>query len=88
MVGSEKITVELKSDNVVARSGGGYKSLEALVAKDQLYHEKVLVSHMITNDESLEWVVGELAQGKKLKTNEAFKNYLKKDKAEAPGIKK
>jgi hypothetical protein len=30
------------------------------------YHEKILISHMISNDESLEWVCDQLIQGKRI----------------------
>lgn len=37
--------------------GGGYQRFDVYVPKNQKQFQKKLVSHMINNKESLEWVV-------------------------------
>lgn len=67
LLGSEKHNCDLKAENVVVRTGGGYESFQAYIVANEKFHQKILVNHMINNDQSLEWVVDQLIQGKKLK---------------------
>jgi hypothetical protein len=56
LVGSQKSTCQMKSGNVLIRQGASFEMFDQVVPGAQKYHQKVLVSHMISNDESLEWV--------------------------------
>jgi hypothetical protein len=60
LVGSQKATCQLKSGNVLIRQGVSFELFDQVLPGTQMYHQKVLVSHMISNDESLEWVCDQL----------------------------
>lgn len=57
----------MKTDNLMLRVGGGFEKFTEYVPKNHRYFERSLVVHMIKSGESLEWVVDEICQGKKIK---------------------
>lgn len=67
LIGSNRISCELKRDQLMLRVGGGYEKFEEYVPKYHRYFQRVLVIHMIKSGESLEWVVDALINGKKIK---------------------
>ena len=67
LVGSERLVCDQKADSLTVRTGGGYQEFSQYVQIHENYHQKVLINHMINNDESLEWVTEQLKEGKKMK---------------------
>ena len=57
----------MRAENVVIRTGGGYVRFEDYVPENEKYFQRVLVNHMMNNDESLEWVIENLILGTRLK---------------------
>ena len=51
------------------RVGGGYQKFEDFVLTNHKNFERMLVSFMINNNKSLDWVVEQLILGKKIKSN-------------------
>ena len=89
LVGSEKTNCDLKAENVTIRKGVGYKAFTKYVKANEKYHQKILVSHMINNDESVEWVVDQLIQGKKMKMPIPAMQHIKITRPKSPtGIKR
>ena len=72
LVGSQKVTCQLKSGNVLIRQGASFELFDQVVLSSDKYHQKVLISHMISNDESLEWVCDQLIQGKRIGTKNSI----------------
>ena len=64
LIGSSRINVDLKKDNLMLRVGGGFEKFNDYVPKNHRYFERSLVVHMIKSGESLEWVVDEICSGK------------------------
>jgi hypothetical protein len=64
LIGSSRINVDLKKDNLMLRVGGGFEKFNEYVPKNHRYFERSLVVHMIKSGESLEWVVDEICSGK------------------------
>ena len=60
-VGIEKVNFDLKADNIIVRTGGGYEQFTKWMLQNQRHHQRVLINHMINNDQSLEWVFDQLA---------------------------
>ena len=67
LIGHQRTTVLLKSDNVVVRVGGGQDQFHQYVPINHRVFERALVLHMINSNESLEWVVDTLVQGQKVR---------------------
>ena len=67
LIGSARINVDLKKDNLMLRVGGGFEKFIEYVPKNHRYFERSLVVHMIKSGESLEYVVDCLFSGKKVK---------------------
>ena len=57
LIGPKIHTCDLKNENVFILVGGGFQKFAAIVMKNHKAYEKKLVSQMINNDQSLEWVV-------------------------------
>ena len=55
---------------------------EQVVPASEKYHQKILISHMISNDESLEWVCDQLIQGKRIGTKNNILGSIKIEKPE------
>lgn len=64
LIGTQKSICELKVENVVVRSGGGYERFESMVPKNDQHYQQTLISHMLNTQQSLPWVVDQLKQGK------------------------
>jgi hypothetical protein len=60
LIGSVRINVDMKTDNLMLRVGGGFEKFIDYVPKNHRYFERSLVVHMIKSGESLEWVVDEI----------------------------
>lgn len=67
LIGPNRMTCDLKNDNLMVRVGGGYEKFIDYVPKNHRYFERSLVVHMIKSGESLEGVVDALFNGRKLK---------------------
>jgi len=82
LIGSTRLSCELKRDSLMLRVGGGYEKFEEYITKNLRYHQRILVIHMIKSGESLEWVVDALINGKKIRNvNQAIQqeaSYLSK----------
>jgi len=82
LIGSNRLSCELKRDTLMLRVGGGYEKFEEYVPKNLRYFQRILVIHMIKSGESLEWVVDALINGRKIRNiNQQIQqeaNYLSK----------
>ena len=82
LIGSNRLSVDLKRDTLMLRVGGGYEKFEEYVPKNLRYFQRILVIHMIKSGESLEWVVDALINGRKIRNiNQQIQqeaNYLSK----------
>lgn len=67
LIGHNRMTCDLRQDNLMVRVGGGYEKFIDYVPKNHRYFERSLVVHMIKSGESLEGVVDALFNGRKLK---------------------
>jgi len=67
LIGHNRITCDIKNDNLICRVGGGFEKFIDYVPKNHRYFERSLVVHMIKSGESLEGVVDALFHGRKLK---------------------
>ena len=67
LVGSERLVCDQKGDNLTVRTGGGYQEFSEYLQIYENYHQKVLIHHMLNNDQTLEWVTEQLVEGKKMK---------------------
>lgn len=69
LVGTKKYPVDLKAgDLVVIKTDQSFERFDQVVPANDKAHQKILISHMLDNDESLEWVVEQLIQNKRLST--------------------
>ena len=87
LIGHQRMTCDLKNENLMLRVGGGFEKFIDYVPKNHRYIERSLVVHMIKSGESLEGVVDALFNGRKLK------NLIKESNQEieepsTPGSKK
>jgi hypothetical protein len=80
LVGSQKVTCQLKSGNVLIKVGASFEFFDQVVPSTQKYHQKVLVTHMISNDESLEWVCDQLIQNKRIVAKNNVTSNIKLDR--------
>lgn len=60
LIGSQKQVCDLKVENVVVRSGGGYERFDSMVPKNDLYYQQTLINHMLSTKQSLPQVVEQL----------------------------
>ena len=56
LVGPNRYNCELKAGHAMIKIGGGYQRFDEYVPRFQRQYQKKLVSLMITNNQSLEWV--------------------------------
>lgn len=68
LIGSGRMTCDIRSEQAMVKVGGGYEKFEDYVAKNERYHQRRLVTYMINNQASLEWVVTQLIEGKNIQT--------------------
>ena len=57
---------EIKRDVLMIRVGGGFDKFFEWVPRNHRFLERSLVVHMIKSGESLEWVIEQLFNGKKI----------------------
>lgn len=70
LVGTKKYPCELKAgDLAVIKTDASFERFDQVVPANDKAHQKILISHMLDNDESLEWVVEQLIQNKRLSTS-------------------
>ena len=86
IIGSQRINLDVKNDQLLCRVGGGYEKFHEYVPKNSKYFQKMLVVHMIKSGESLEWVIDALMNGKKIKN--IFDSKEKQDKNDSFTIKR
>lgn len=67
LFGTCKYTCTLKAGVVIVRIGGGYERLEEFLLQNQETQAKALISYMNKCQESLDWVLNELLEGRKIK---------------------
>jgi hypothetical protein len=67
LIGSNRMSCALTRDQLMVRVGGGYERFEEYVPNHHRYFMRMLVVHMIKSGESLEWVIEQLIQGKRIK---------------------
>ena len=60
------MTCEIKRDVLMIRVGGGFEKFFEWVPKNHRYLERCLVINMIKSGESLEWVIEQLINAKKI----------------------
>lgn len=68
LIGSNRMTCDLRADVAMVKVGGGYQRFEDYVTKNEGHHQRRLVTYMINNQASLEWVVTQLIEGKNIQT--------------------
>ena len=66
LVGSNRMTFDVRSGAAVVKVGGGYERFDDYISKNQRQLQRRLVTYMINNQASLEWVVNQLIDGKNL----------------------
>ena len=68
LIGCERLNIKQNSntESLLARVGGGYVKFEDHVLKQNKYYQRMLVIYMIKSGESLEWVVEQLVDNKKI----------------------
>lgn len=69
LVGSDRKLCELKGDRVAIRHGGGYEPLQDYLPQKDRHHQRKLVQEMLQTDQSLEWVVDQHVQAKRIQSN-------------------
>lgn len=67
LIGCNRMTCELTRDQLMVRVGGGYERFEEYVPNNVRYFMRMLVVHMIKSGESLEWVIEQLINGRRIK---------------------
>lgn len=72
MIGSNRNNCDLKGENVIVRVGGGSDEFEKYVDFNHRTFERILVVHMINSSQSLEWVIEQLIQDKKIKNGGVY----------------
>ena len=68
LVGSDRKLCELKADRATIRHGGGYEPLQEYLPANDRRHQRKLVQEMLQTDQSLEWVVDQHIQAKRIHT--------------------
>ena len=67
LIGSNRVNVDLKNDNLIVHVGGGSERFEDYVATNLKYFQRQLVVYMLKSGESLEWVIDQLIAGNMIK---------------------
>ena len=63
LIGPNRQNCELKAGHAMIKAGGGYQRFDEYLLRNLRQHQKKLVSLMINNNQSLEWVVTRLMDG-------------------------
>lgn len=66
-IGAVKANCYLRSDNVIVRVGGGQYNFEEWVPFNHRIFERTIVINMINSGETMEWVLDQMIQEKKIK---------------------
>lgn len=68
LLGSERLNFKQNqnTDSLLVRVGGGYVKFEEHILKFSRYYQRMLVVYMIKSGESLEWVIEQLVNNKKI----------------------
>lgn len=66
-IGAIKANCYLRSDNVIVRVGGGQYNFEEWVPFNHRIFERTIVINMINSGETMEWVLDQMIQDKKIK---------------------
>ena len=69
---------------MVIRTGGGYVRFDDYVPENEKYFQRVLINHMMNNDESLEWVIENLILGTRLKQSNMPQPHQKRMSGTSP----
>lgn len=67
LIGSNRVNVDLKNDNLIVHVGGGSERFEDYVSTNLKYFQRQLVVYMLKSGESLEWVIDQLIAGHMIK---------------------
>lgn len=67
-IGAVKAACYLRSDNVIVRVGGGTHNFEEWVPFNHRIFERNIVINMINSGETMEWVLDQMIQDKKIKS--------------------
>jgi len=68
LIGSTIFSLEIRKDQLQMKVGTAWENFENHVAKNHRFFQRNLVIQMIKSGESLEWVVDNLMNGKKIKS--------------------
>lgn len=68
LIGSSKTTCELKGEQLLIRTGGGYERFDEYVPGNHRYYQRQLVVSMIKTGQGLEETVKSIVEGKKHNT--------------------
>jgi hypothetical protein len=66
LIGPNRLNCEMRTEKAMVHVGGGFQSLEEYLDRNQFLLKRKLVQYMVTNRESLEWVLVQLYENKKL----------------------
>lgn len=71
LIGSNRMTCDIRSGSAVVKVGGGYERFDIYISKNERQLQRRLVTYMINNQASLEWVVTQLIEGKNVQAGAA-----------------
>ena len=66
LVGTQRVICDHKNDNIIVKVGTDFKTFQKYMKENEEFERKMLVSHMIKSDQSLEWVCDQLIKGKRI----------------------
>jgi len=67
LIGSQRLQLEIRRNCLLLRVAGGYESFQEYVIKNDRYFQRMLIIYMIKSSESLEYVVDQLINDRKIK---------------------
>lgn len=71
LIGCSRCSCIIKRDQLLIKKGGGYEKFEDYVTSNMKYFQRMLVVYMIKSGESLEYVVDQLVNNKKIRNMNA-----------------
>lgn len=83
LVGSSKTTCELKGEQLLIRTGGGYERFDEYVPSNHRFFQRQLVVAMIKSGQGLEETVQNFIEGKKYQSNVTNATHLTPDQHQA-----
>ena len=66
LIGPNRINTDFKYESVLVKGGGGSQKIEEYLNKNHVSMEQTLIEHMCKSGKSLDWVVEQLKEGKKI----------------------